>query len=67
MDGWIHPCLKPPVFQLLRTRMANVDVSTVGSSPESHTIQKQKQTLKVLHCTYCIFAIAGFFFFSKLI
>lgn len=28
----------------------DVDVSSVGSSPESHTVQKEKQTLKVHIC-----------------
>lgn len=36
------------MFQLLTARVAND--SPVASSPESHPIQEQEQTLKVLHC-----------------
>lgn len=52
MPQSIHRCLKPLVFQLLRTRMANANASPVGSCVDSRTIQNQKQTLQVPCCSY---------------
>lgn len=69
MSGWIDRQTDLCLFQLLTARMANV--SPVASSPESHPLNEQKQTLKVLHCRYllsqCLIkqAITHIFFYSS--